>query len=121
MTTYAPEQQIQIDSKNARFCIVCAIVVSIVTAIGVVVLALLQPDTTAIPIVIGITTPVITALIGAGFHGGLSAIDGRMTQLLNVSAKAEHSQGVVEGLAINPKTNVSAEDVVSVVDRRGAP
>lgn len=108
-------------AQPAKFFIAGAIVLCAITVAAVVLLAVLQPtNTMAIPTVIGVTSPIIMALVAAGLHNVAASINGRMTQLLESEKEKEHVKGVVEGLVVNPKTNVEPADILTldVLDRR---
>lgn len=93
--------------SNSRLYIVGAIVLSLVTVCAVLMIALLQPqNTAAIGVIIGITGPLITALIGAGGIGVLKVLDGHQSQLMAAIARQQRAEGIIEGLRENPATNL---------------
>lgn len=120
----ADEKHITTETSLSKFCILGAIYVCVLTVIAVVALAIFQPVNTAsaITTVIGITSPIITGLLAFGVHGLVTAVDGRVTQLIEATAEKEHVKGAIEGLAANPKTNVTMADVApGIIERRKAP
>lgn len=111
------------DTSLAKFAILGAIVVYLMTVVAVVVLSLFQPPNTASNIitVIGITSPLGTALLAYGIHGLVTAVDGRVTQLIQATAEKEHAKGAIEGLAVNPSVNVTSDDLApALIERRKA-
>lgn len=94
--------------SSSRFYILCAIGMSGLTVLAVVLVILWQPEgaTSYVNIIIGITAPMITALLGAGGIGVLKVIDGHQSQLMSAIAKQQRAEGIIEGLKENPKTNI---------------
>lgn len=91
----------------SRFYIIGAIGMSVLTVLAVLALMLWQPGNTgAINIIIGITAPMITALLGAGGIGVLKVIDGHQSQLMAAIARQQRAEGMIEGLKENPNTNI---------------
>lgn len=94
-------------SETVRFYVTCAIVVATLTITAVLVVAILVPDNTGVvATIIGITSPLLLALIAAGFHAQAVSINGKLSQLIKATAEKEHMKGVVEGLKENPRTNI---------------
>ena len=92
----------------AKFYIKCAVGLCVLTIIAVVSLTMyVENPTAAVATILGITTPMTMGLLAAGLHGVATNVDGKMSQLLQSTAKAEHLEGLVEGLKENPRTNIS--------------
>lgn len=97
-------------TSNVRLFVIGAILMCVITVVAVVLLSVLVPMNTAvISVVIGITTPISMALLAAGLHGIAVNVDGKMTQLIDMTAKKERLQGLVEGLAENPTVNLTKD------------
>lgn len=95
-------------TETVRFYVTCAIVVAALTMSAVLVVAILVPENTSvIATIIGISSPLLLALIAAGFHAQSVSINGKLAQLIKATAEKEHMKGIVEGLQENPKINIS--------------
>lgn len=95
-------------SSNVRLFVLGAIFTCVFTVVAVVYLSIKAPtNTAAITTVLGITTPIMIGLLGAGIHGIATNVDGRLTQLIEMTAQKEHLQGLVEGLVENPGVNLT--------------
>lgn len=93
--------------SSSRFYTIAAIGLSMFTIVAVVVVVLFQPqNTAAISTIIGITAPLILALMAAGNIGILRVLDGHQSQLMAAIAEKERAKGQLEGLRENPKTNI---------------
>lgn len=91
---------------------VVIVALSVLTVTGVVLLAVLVPqNTSAVSVIIGLMTPILTALLAFAIHSMSASIDGRMTQLLAAKAKQEHAAGFVQGLVVNPNAALQRTDV----------
>jgi hypothetical protein len=84
--------------SNVTVFIVGAIVVSLVTVIVVAVVAVIRPQSTALTLIIGITTPVTMALLAAGLQGIHKGINGRLSQLLSQTADAGRAHGRADAI-----------------------
>lgn len=94
-------------ASTMKFFVGSAIFLCMVTVIAVVVVITLVPNPTVyVAMIIGITTPITTALLAAGLQGVALTIDGKMSQLLEATAQKERLSGVIEGLKENPKVNL---------------
>jgi len=91
-------EQITDRLSNVTVLIVGAIVVSLVTIVVVAVVAVLRPQSTALTVIIGITTPVTMALLAAGLQGIHRGINGRLSQLLSQTADAGRAVGRAEAI-----------------------
>lgn len=104
-----------------KFCVVSAISISFLNVIAFVTISLLQPPN-AEKLSDGVSkilSAIAAALIGVGIHGSLTAVDGLKTELVQAVGEKEHAKGALEGLAVNPKTNVALEDLApNILDRR---
>lgn len=88
------------------------VTLSVITVTGVVVVAVLVPqNTSAVSVIIGLMTPLLTALLAFAIHSMSASIDGRMTQLLEATAQKEHVKGIVQGLAVNPNAALQPSDL----------
>lgn len=99
--------------SDTRFYIVAVIILCALT-VGAVVGAIAFGNSNTQTLVTAVTalmTPVITGLLAAGLHSMQTSIDGRMADLVQATAEKEHVKGLVEGLIVNPKTNVTSEDL----------
>lgn len=88
------------------------VALSVLTVGGVVVVTVLEPqNTSAIPVIISLMTPILTALLAYAIHSMSTAINGRMTELIHATAEKEHVKGIVQGLIVNPNTALQASDL----------
>lgn len=89
--------------SSSRIYVVLAVIVSLVTMVIEATLAVLVPTDAGIRLtILGIATPLITTLIGGGLHGMIVSVDGRVSQLLKMTAEKERAEGTIEGLKANP-------------------
>lgn len=90
----------QIDERlsNVSVYVIGAVVVSIVTTIVVAVVTVLRPQSTWIPTIIGITTPVTMGLLASGLQGIHKGINGRLSQLLHRTAETSRASGRAEAI-----------------------
>jgi len=94
-------------TSTVKLYVTGAVVMAAMTIGGVLGAVALAPNNpTIIPTIVGITSPIILALLGGGLHGMAVSIDGKMSQLLRATAEKEHAKGLIEGLKENPKTNI---------------
>lgn len=94
-------------ASTVKVFVVSVLFLALLTIAAVVTLSIMVPNNnTIITIVIGITSPLMIALLGAGLQGMASSVDGKMAQLLEATAEKERLRGLVEGLKVNPLTNV---------------
>lgn len=93
--------------SHVKLFIFSAIFVCMLTVLAVSVLAIVVPNNAnIIATVLGITMPIMGGLLAAGLHGIAKNVDGKMEQLLTMTAQKERLQGLVEGLAENPHVNL---------------
>jgi hypothetical protein len=98
--------------SNARLYLVAAIFLSAITVVAVLIVLVAQImtgqelQTKGLYILIGITAPMITGLLGGAGIGVLSVLDGHQAQLMRAIAEKEHAKGLIEGLKENPNTNI---------------
>lgn len=105
-------------SSSVRLIVGGAIFVCVITVVAVVIVAAMQPPNAlqVIGTILGVTTPVTLGLLGAGLNGMSASIDGRMTQLLQVTAEKERMTGMVDGLSVNPNVPLTEADLRSPRD-----
>lgn len=78
------------------------------TVSAVVTLSILAPNNPgAITTVIGITSPIFVSLLGGGLYKMAVGTDGKLNQILRITAEKERARGIIEGLKQNPDTNIS--------------
>jgi len=123
--------------SNVTVYIGGAIIVCVVTAVLVTIVAIVRPENTAVvATIVGIGTPVTMALLAGGLQGIHKGVDGRLSQLLKITAEASHTSGRQEAIrqlyfrlnALDPKSpeyaalaeQVRAESLsfFQVVDKR---
>jgi hypothetical protein len=99
--------------STARLCLIAAVGLSIIT-LGAVLVVLIAQIVAGIPlqtrglfILIGITAPTITALLGGAGISVVNVLDGNQARLMRAIAAKEHAEGKIEGLKENPNTNIS--------------
>lgn len=113
---------IEAQTNDAKLCLRAGIALSFVNVIAVIAIAMWHPPDAQklTDDIYKIMSPTITALIAFGIHGSLTALDGLKTELVEAVGEKEHAKGVVEGLVVNPKTNIAPADVLSIngLDRR---
>lgn len=94
--------------SNVGIFIWGAVFICSITVIIVAITAIMRPDNASvIATIIGLTTPITTALMAAGLHGIYKGVDGRFTQLLDKTALLSKTQGraeVIKGLYTQLKT-----------------
>lgn len=79
----------------------CVVFLCLLTAAFVVIITIVRPTSDNQPIilsVLGVIVPVIMALLGAALKQVNEAVDGRLTQLLLLTAKSSKAEGHLAGL-----------------------
>lgn len=98
---------------SSKWCLFLAVGLSVFTVVAVMAILFAQMylklpvDTKVIYIVIGVTAPIITALLGGAGLGVLTVLNGHQAQLIREIAGKKYAEGVIEGLKENPNTNIS--------------
>jgi hypothetical protein len=93
----------------ARFYIVATVLVAMLTVGAVLAIVMInpaQPNMALINIIVGITGPLMAALLTGMGHGILKVLDGHQSQLMAAIAQKERAQGVIQGLKENPNVNI---------------
>jgi len=96
-------------TSTVKLYVIAVVVCAAMTIAGVITIAILMPvaqSGTVITAVVGITAPIILALLAGGQHAMAVAMDGKLSQLVRAEKGKEHAEGVVEGLRENPRTNI---------------
>lgn len=106
-----PERRLPIVSAftASRFYIVATILLAVVTVAAVMTIVLLNPtnpNLALINIIVGITGPIMAAMLGGAGIGVLKVLDGHQSQLMAAIAQKERAQGVIQGLKENPNVNI---------------
>jgi hypothetical protein len=95
---------------NARFLLIAVVVVVVAVVVGIVVLSVDDRPTTDVITIIGLLTAFVTTTLVSLYAAVKTAVvndkvqelklsvDGRLTQLLAVTARAEHAEGVSVGV-----------------------
>lgn len=89
-----------IGSKTTTL-IVSIIILCVITVVFVLAITFIKPDTDNTPIIlliIGIIVPVITALLAVVVQQVHLAVNGRLSQLLSLTAVSSKAEGIVEGV-----------------------
>jgi len=95
----SPHESIRESMSNVTVYIGGAIVVCITTAVLVTIVALVRPENTAVlATIVGIGTPVTMALLAAGLNGIHKGVDGRLSQLLDVTERSSRAKGRMEAI-----------------------
>lgn len=99
-------------ATTVRYYVNGIIVVVALAFIAAVVLAVYAPDADSTMIaVMGLATSVCIGLFGKAILNIAVAQDGQKAQLVRLVAQKERAEGTLDGLGLNPKVNVSEEDV----------
>lgn len=96
-------------TATVKMYVIAVIVMAGMTIAAVVAVAVFMPapqSASVITAIIGVTAPIILALLAGGQHGMATAMDGKLSQIVRATAEKERALGVVEGLKENPKTNI---------------
>jgi hypothetical protein len=99
--TPTTETTVTTPRSKATAYIVAVTVLCILDALFVMGMTLIRPAMNNQPIiltVLGVTTPVIMALLGQALQQVNLAVDGRLTQLLALTASSERAKGELSGL-----------------------
>lgn len=95
-------------TQTVKLYVIAVVITAFGTIAAVIGLAVFVPSNpTLIPVVVGITAPIILALIAGGQHSMAVAMDGKLSHLLRVTGEKERAQGLVEGLKENPNINLN--------------
>lgn len=91
-----------------------AIILSVITVVAITTLAIFRPENTSTgTIILGITLPTITGCMAKAIHEGQKSVDGRLSQLLMVTAKASKAEGQLQ--ATQQRRPARAADVLNGV------
>lgn len=90
------------DSGKTKMYVIAVLVLAIVCVAAVAILAILRPGEIAPgTLIIGVLLPVITAFLGAALREVHTAVNGRLSQLLDTTARAAKSEGMLERRAVD--------------------
>lgn len=80
--------------SRTRMYVIGTIMTAAMAVVSIIVLAIFKPDnTSAGTLVMGVLLPIITAFLAASIGHLGAQIDGRLTQLLTLTAKASKAEG----------------------------
>lgn len=76
-----------------------AVIILCIVAVGAMLtIAIFKPgDTSTGTLILGIVGPVIAAFLAAAIQGVHLSVNSRLTELIDVTAKASHAEGKLEG------------------------
>ena len=92
----APDVAMMASSNRVRIFIVTIFGLCVLTASFVILISAVRPDDdniALITIVVGIFAPIVTALLAAALKENHDAMNSRLTQLLELTAKASKAEG----------------------------
>lgn len=95
------------ESNNAKLSLLTLVflivmILCIITVVAVVIVAILIPSNASIiTVLIGITTPIILALLGAAIEGMHRAVNSRLSSLLRLTETSAYARGKLEGAKPN--------------------
>lgn len=101
-------------TANVKLYVMAALGFAALTIIGVLFAAYALPsptNTTVVTTIIGVMSPFILSLLGGALHGVAVGLDGQRSLLLRAVGEKERAEGLLVGLTVNPKTNVSESDI----------
>ena len=82
---------------RTRLYVVATIITAIIAVTSIVILALVKPENTSTgTLILGILLPVITAFLAASVGHLGAQVDGRLTQLIDITGTSEHAKGKIE-------------------------
>ena len=90
---------LDINSSKATLYIIAILILCILAASFVSIITFIRPDqdnTALITMVLGIITPVILALLAGSQHENHLAMNSRLTELLNLTAKSSKAEGKLD-------------------------
>lgn len=102
---------IQPVGQRATLFVVSIVILCALTVIGVVIVQITRPDkdnTAIIATIVGVTSPILIALLGAAIQQVHLAVNSRLSQLLELTAAASKAKGV---LAERDKNTASITEV----------
>lgn len=79
--------------------VTAVVVTSMIAVVAIVSIFIVRPDrdnTALIAIVVGFLLPIVSGLLGAAVREVKAAVNGRLTQLLALTAKASRAQGQLD-------------------------
>lgn len=80
--------------NRARMYVAATIITAGLAVVSIVVLAIVKPDnTSAGTLILGVLLPLITAFLAASVGHVGSAVDGRLSQLLELTEKSSRAEG----------------------------
>lgn len=92
-------------TATVRLYVIAVVVMAMTTIAAVVAVAVFMPaaqSANVITAIIGVTAPIILALLAGGQHSMSVAMDGKLSQIVRATAERERARGVIEGLKDNP-------------------
>lgn len=99
-------------ADNVRFYVNGVIIVVAFAFIAAVVLAIFAPEQQSTMFaVMGLATSICIGLFGKAILNVAIAQDGQKSQLVRLVARSERAEGALDGMALNPRVNVTEEDV----------
>lgn len=95
-----------ISSKRTTQCIWAVVVLAALEVFAIVTLSIIKPnDISTGTMIVGVIAPIILALLGIAVQGVHMAVNSRLTQLLELTAKSSLAEGKLT-LTISPNVPI---------------
>lgn len=89
------------DGAKTKTFTTAVIILAVVCVASIALIAILRPgDTSTGTLILGVLVPVITAFLSAAIRQVHQAVNGRLTELLDITARASKAEGQLERRAV---------------------